>query len=64
MSSVMSKEKGPLRIGLVGYGTGGKNFHAPFIEAAEGIELAGVVARSRRPRPLPLGAEARYGVDL
>lgn len=35
-----------MRIGIVGYGTGGKNFHAPFIEAAEGVELAGVVARA------------------
>lgn len=35
-----------LRIGLVGYGTGGQHFHAPFIEAAEGCALAGVVARA------------------
>lgn len=35
-----------MRIGLVGYGTGGQHFHAPFIAAAEGVELAGVVARS------------------
>lgn len=35
-----------MRIGLVGYGTGGRHFHAPFIAAAEGIDLAGVVARS------------------
>ncbi len=35
-----------MRIGLVGYGTGGRHFHAPFIAAAEGVELAGVVARS------------------
>jgi predicted dehydrogenase len=35
-----------MRIGLVGYGTGGRHFHAPFIVAAEGVELAGVVARS------------------
>ena len=24
-----------MRIGLVGYGTGGKNFHSPYIEAAD-----------------------------
>jgi predicted dehydrogenase len=36
----------PLRLGLVGYGMGGRVFHAPFIEAAEGIEVAGVVTRS------------------
>ena len=35
-----------MRIGLVGYGAGGRYFHAPFIEAADGVELAGVVARS------------------
>jgi predicted dehydrogenase len=35
-----------LRIGIVGYGVGGRWFHAPFIEAASGIEIAGVVARS------------------
>lgn len=34
-----------MRIGLVGYGTGGQHFHAPFIAAARGVELAGVVAR-------------------
>lgn len=37
---------GTLRIGLVGYGTGGRHFHAPFMEAANGVELAGVVARA------------------
>lgn len=35
-----------MRIGLVGYGTGGRHFHAPFIQAAEGVELTGVVARA------------------
>ena len=35
-----------MRIGVVGYGTGGKHFHAPFIAAAKGVELAGVVARA------------------
>ena len=35
-----------MRIGLVGYGMGGQCFHAPFIAAAEGTELAGVVARA------------------
>ncbi|KUM42168.1 Gfo/Idh/MocA family oxidoreductase [Arthrobacter sp. EpRS71] len=36
-----------MRLGIVGYGAGGKYFHAPFIEAAEDIELVGVVARSQ-----------------
>lgn len=35
-----------MRIGVVGYGMGGRIFHAPFIQAAEGLELAGVVTRS------------------
>lgn len=35
-----------LRIGVVGYGTGGRHFHAPFIDAAEGCALAGIVARA------------------
>ncbi|ORM61839.1 dehydrogenase [Pantoea rodasii] len=35
-----------MKIGIVGYGTGGKNFHAPFIAAAQGLELAGIVARA------------------
>ncbi|MFV0460001.1 MAG: Gfo/Idh/MocA family protein [Actinomycetales bacterium] len=34
-----------MRIGLVGFGVGGRHFHGPFIEAASGVELAGVVAR-------------------
>lgn len=35
-----------MRLGLVGYGQGGRYFHAPFIAAAQGIELVGVVARA------------------
>jgi predicted dehydrogenase len=37
-----------MRIGVVGYGTGGRHFHVPFIAAAQGVELAGVVARAPR----------------
>jgi len=36
----------PLRIGVVGFGAGGLHFHAPFIEAADGVELAGVVTQN------------------
>lgn len=36
----------PIRLGLVGYGAGGRWFHAPFVTAAQGITLTGVVARS------------------
>ena len=35
-----------MRLGLVGYGVGGRYFHAPFIAAAHDVELAGVVTRS------------------
>ncbi len=35
-----------LRIGVVGFGTGGQHFHTPFIAAAEGCALAGIVARA------------------
>ncbi|MGK5169245.1 Gfo/Idh/MocA family protein [Geodermatophilus sp. CPCC 205761] len=40
----------PVRIGLVGYGKGGRLFHAPLIEHAEGCELGGVVVRSPERR--------------
>ncbi|WP_080792798.1 Gfo/Idh/MocA family oxidoreductase [Corynebacterium pacaense] len=36
-----------IRIGLVGYGTGGRWFHAPYIRASRNCELVGVVARSQ-----------------
>jgi predicted dehydrogenase len=39
-----------MRLGLVGYGLGGRYFHAPFIVAADGVELAGVVTRSPQRR--------------
>lgn len=35
-----------MRLGLVGYGLGGRYFHAPFIEAADDVTLAGVVTNS------------------
>jgi predicted dehydrogenase len=40
----------PVRIGLVGYGKGGRWFHAPVIAHAAGCELAGVVVRSPERR--------------
>lgn len=39
---------GKLRVGVVGYGTGGRHFHTPFIAAAKNCELAGVVARAEK----------------
>jgi predicted dehydrogenase len=52
----------PVRIGLVGYGKGGRYFHAPLIDQAEGCLLAGVVVRSASRRA-DLAAE-RAGVPL
>lgn len=59
----------------MGYGMGGRVFHAPFIQAAEGLELAGVVTRSPQRRAVFAGrrpvedgdawgyeAEERWGV--
>ena len=40
----------PVRIGLAGYGFGGRRFHAPLIASAAGAELAGVVTRSPERR--------------
>ncbi|WP_417211113.1 Gfo/Idh/MocA family protein [Antarctobacter sp.] len=37
-----------LRIGVVGYGTGGQHFHTPFIAAATGCTLSGIVARAEK----------------
>lgn len=39
-----------MRLGLVGYGSGGRYFHAPFLAAAEGVQLVGVVARAAATR--------------
>ncbi len=36
----------PVRIGLAGYGTGGRYFHAPLIAAAAGCDFLGVVTTS------------------
>jgi predicted dehydrogenase len=41
---------GELRIGLVGYGFGGRVFHAPLIAGVPGCVLAGVVTRSQTRR--------------
>ncbi len=42
----------PVRTGLVGYGFGGRYFHAPLISAAQECELVGVVTRSATRRAL------------
>jgi predicted dehydrogenase len=35
-----------LRVGLVGYGAGGRRFHTPYIQASPACDLVGVVTRS------------------
>jgi len=40
------------RIGVVGYGVGGRWFHVPYIQAVPGWELVGVVTRSECRRAL------------
>jgi predicted dehydrogenase len=42
----------PVRFGLVGYGFGGRYFHAPLIDAAEECELVGVLTSSTERRAL------------
>jgi predicted dehydrogenase len=39
-----------VKFGLVGYGTGGRVFHAPLIASAENIEFVGVVTTSPERR--------------
>jgi predicted dehydrogenase len=39
-----------MRIGLVGYGKGGRYFHAPFIASVPGLAFVGVVTRSAERR--------------
>jgi predicted dehydrogenase len=47
----------PLQVGLVGYGLAGSAFHAPLIDAVEGLELAAVVTNDAQRREAVL---ARY----
>ncbi len=38
-----------INVGLIGFGFGGRVFHAPMISAVEGLRLAAIVQRSNRP---------------
>jgi predicted dehydrogenase len=42
----------PVKFGLVGYGFGGRYFHAPLIDSAQECELVGVMTSSPRRRDL------------
>jgi predicted dehydrogenase len=46
----------PVRFGLVGYGFGGRYFHAPLLASAPGVTLVGVVTTSAERRAL-VGSE-------
>lgn len=50
---------GTIRAGVVGFGLGGKIFHAPFLHAIEGLELAAVLQRHGNE-----AAEAYPGVAI
>jgi predicted dehydrogenase len=62
---------GPIRVALLGYGLGGRAFHAPLIEATAGLSLAAIVtanaerkAAAAREHPaarLPDSAEEVWG---
>ena len=40
-----------LNVGLIGFGFAGKVFHAPVIQAVEGLRLAAIVQRRGPPDP-------------
>lgn len=49
----MSSEKGdssPLNVAIVGYGLGGKVFHAPLVKSTEGMKVSGIVTRSQEKK--------------
>jgi predicted dehydrogenase len=45
-----SRHRGPLQVGLIGYGLGGSAFHAPLVAATPGLQLAAVVTRDAERR--------------
>lgn len=48
-----------VKVALVGYGSGGRIFHAPLLASAEGVDFAGVVTTSpQRRAQLPAGLTA------
>jgi predicted dehydrogenase len=49
--------KPPLNVGLVGWGFAGKVFHAPVIQAVEGLRLSTIVQRHGDPDPRYNGVE-------
>jgi len=41
----------PIGIGVVGYGLAGRFFHAPFIDACNGLELRAIATSDPSPHP-------------
>ncbi|HWC73012.1 MAG TPA: Gfo/Idh/MocA family oxidoreductase [Gemmatimonadales bacterium] len=52
-----------LNVGLIGFGLGGRVFHAPVIRAVEGLRLAAIVLRHGPPDPLYPDVEFVRSVD-
>jgi len=51
----------PVKFGLVGYGFGGRYFHAPLLNAAPECELVGVMTSSPQRRDLVARISATTG---
>ena len=54
----------PVGVGLVGYGLAGRSFHAPFVDAIDGLRLRAIVTsdperRARADRRAPGGGRPR-----
>jgi predicted dehydrogenase len=49
----------PVRLGLIGYGFGGRYFHAPLLGAAPGVDFLGVVTSSPARAQLATGETGR-----
>ena len=62
----VARGRGPLRVGLIGYGLGGSAFHAPLISATSGLHLAAVVTRDagRRAQVEHRYPDARVVIDV
>ena len=53
-----------IRTGLIGFGLGGRVFHAPFISVTPGMELTAVVQRGPWKQPFPSASEQYPGVRI
>lgn len=51
-----------LKVGLIGYGTGGRIFHEPLIESLDGFELHKIFSRSRFNNELNGGNTNKYTI--